>query len=116
MNSNTFISYTTGSEIPEKVRKAFASIITEKEKVTAAEKALKTLQDRQTEIGKEQDRVRRNLEAVGSESQQGRAFLTKLLKLETELDELKTDIPTATEQLTKAQQNFTAFVKDIKVD
>ena len=116
MNSNTFISYTTNSEIPEKVRKAFASIITEKEKVTAAEKALKTLQDRQTEIGKEQDRVRRNLEAVGSESQQGRAFLTKLLKLETELDELKTDITTATEQLTNAQQNFTAFVKNIKVD
>jgi len=116
MNSNTFISYTTNSEIPEKVRKAFASIITEKEKVTAAERALKTLQDRQTEIGKEQDRVRRNLEAVGSESQQGRAFLTKLLKLETELDNLKTDIATATEQLNKTQQNFTAFVKDIKVD
>ena len=116
MNSNTFISYTTNSEIPEKVRKAFASIITEKEKVSAAEKALKTLQDRQTEIGKEQDRVRRNLEAVGSESQQGRAFLTKLLKLETELDELKTDITTATEQLTNAQQKFAAFVKNIKVD
>ena len=116
MNSNTFISYTTGSEIPEKVRKAFASIITEKEKVTAAERALKTLQDRQTEIGKEQDRVRRNLEAVGSESQQGRAFLTKLLKLETELDELKTDIATATERVNKTQQNFTAFVKNIKVE
>ena len=116
MNSNTFISYTTGSEIPEKVRKAFASIITEKEKVTAAERALKTLQDHQTEIGKEQDRVRRNLEAVGSESQQGRAFLTKLLKLETELDELKTDIATATERVNKTQQNFTAFVKNIKVE
>ena len=116
MNSNTFVSYTTNTELPEKIRKAFASIIKEKEKVTAAERALKTLQDRQTEIGKEQDRVRRNLEAVGSESQQGRAFLTKLLKLETELDELKTDITTATEQLTKAQQNFTAFVKSIKVD
>ena len=77
---------------------------------------MKTLQDRQTEIGKEQDRVRRNLEAVGSESQQGRAFLTKLLKLETELDELKTDIATATEQLNKAQQNFTAFVKDIRIE
>lgn len=116
MNSTTFISYTTNSEIPEKVRKAFASIITEKEKVTAAERALKTLQDRQTEIGKEQDRVRRNLEAVGSESQQGRAFLTKLLKLETELDELKTDIATVTERLNKAQQNFTAFVKDIRIE
>ena len=45
-----------------------------------------------------------------------RAFLTKLLKLETELDELKTDITTATEQLTNAQQKFAAFVKNIKID
>ena len=116
MNSNTFISYTTGSEIPEKVRKAFASIITEKEKVTAEERALKSLQDRQTETSKEQDRVRRNLEAVGSESQQGRAFLTKLLNLESELDNLKPDITAAVEQVNKAQQNFTAFVKNIRID
>jgi len=116
MNSNTFVSYTTDSEIPEKIRKAFASIITEKDKVTAAERSLKALQDRQTEIGKEQDRVRRNLEAVGSESQQGRAFLTKLLNLESELDNLKTDITAAVEQVNKAQQNFTAFVKNIRID
>ena len=74
------------------------------------------MQDRQTEIGKEQDRVRRNLEAVGSESQQGRAFLTKLLNLESELDNLKTDITAAVEQVNKAQQNFTAFVKNIRID
>ena len=116
MSSNTFVSYTTNAEIPEKIRKAFASIITEKDKVTAAEYSLKVLQDRQTEIGKEQDRVRRNLEAVGSESQQGRAFLTKLLNLESELDELKTGIAAAVEQLNKAQQNFTAFVKNIRVE
>ena len=116
MNSNTFVSYTTNTELPEKIRKAFASIIKEKEKVTAEERALKALQDRQKDIATEQDRVRKNLEAVGSESQQGRAFLTKLLKLETELDNLKTDIATATEQLNKVQQNFTAFVKSIKVD
>ena len=116
MSSNTFVSYTTNAEIPEKIRKAFASIITEKDKVTAAEYSLKALQDRQTEIGKEQDRVRRNLEAVGSESQQGKAFLTKLLNLESELDELKTGIAAAVEQLNKAQQNFTAFVKNIRVE
>ena len=115
MNSNVFISYTTNSEMPEKIQKAFASIITEKEKVTAEEKTLKTLQDRQTEITKEQDRVRKNLEAVGSESQQGKAFLTKLLKLESELENLKTDIISAAERVNKAQQNFIAFVKNIKI-
>ena len=116
MSSNTFVSYTTNSEIPEKIRKAFASIITEKDKVTAAERLLKALQDRQTEIGKEQDRVRKNLEAVGSESQQGRAFLTKLLNLESELDNLKADITAAVEQLNKEQQNFIAFVKNIRIE
>ena len=115
MNSNTFISYTTNTEMPEAIRQAFESIIKEKEKVSAEQKVLKDLQDRQTDISREQERVRKNLEAVGSESQQGRAFLTKLLKLETELDDLKTNIADAVKRVNKAQEDFTAFVKGIKI-
>ncbi|MGP1577674.1 MAG: DUF4139 domain-containing protein [Treponema sp.] len=116
MNTNTFISYTANSEMPQNIRKAFESIIEEKEKVTAKEKVLKTLQNRQTEIANEQNRVRQNLEAVGSESQQGRAFLTKLLNLETELDNLRTDIDAAIEQVNKIQQDFITFVKSITIE
>lgn len=113
MNTAAYLSYTTNAAMPEAVRKTFAAIIAEKEKVTAAEKVLKDVQKRQTDTAQEQDRVRKNLEAVGAESQQGRAFLTKLLKLESDLDTLKADIVSASEQVSRAQAAFTAFVKGI---
>ena len=113
MNTAAYLSYTTNAAMPEAMRKTFAAIIAEKEKVTAAEKVLKDVQQRQTDTAQEQDRMRKNLEAVGAESQQGRAFLTKLLKLESDLDTLKADIVSASEQVSRAQAAFTAFVKGI---
>lgn len=115
MSNHTYLSYTTNTAMPEAVRKTFASIIAEKEKVTAAENALKDLQKRQSDTAQEQDRVRKNLEAVGAESQQGRAFLTKLLTLESDLDTLKADIATAADHVNRAHAAFTTFVKAIKL-
>jgi len=116
MNTGTFISYTTDSEIPQNIRTAFESIIKEREKVTAAQNALKTMQERQAEASKEQDRVRKNLEAVGTETRQGKAFLDKLLKIEDELDSLKTEIASAADKVNNAQANFVKFVKKIKLE
>lgn len=116
ISSSGFISYTTNTEIPEKVRKTFELIIQEKEKVSTAEKELKFLRDRQSDTAKEQDRVRKNLESVGAETQQGRVFLAKLLKLESELETLQTDITAATPRVVKAQEDFTAFVKSITIE
>ena len=115
MSNHTYLSYTTNTAMPDTIRKTFASIIAEKEKVTAAENALKDLQKRQSDTAQEQDRVRKNLEAVGAESQQGRAFLTKLLTLESDLDTLKADIATAADRVNRAQAAFTTFVKAIKL-
>ncbi len=113
MSNHTYLSYTTNTAMPDTIRKTFASIIAEKEKVTAAENALKDLQKRQSDTAQEQDRVRKNLEAVGAESQQGRAFLTKLLTLESDLDTLKADIATAADRVNQAHAAFTTFVKAI---
>ncbi|MGP1490620.1 MAG: DUF4139 domain-containing protein [Treponema sp.] len=115
MNTASYISYTSNTEMPEPVRKTFEAIIKEKEKVSSAEKTLKILQDRQSAAESEQDRVRRNLEAVGAETQQGQAFLTKLLTLETELEGLQDDIATADARVTAARQAFINFVKGVKL-
>ena len=115
MNTATYISYTTNTEMPDTVRKTFEAIIKEKDKVSSAEKTLKILQDRQSAAESEQDRVRRNLEAVGAETQQGQAFLTKLLAIETELEGLQDDIATADARVTAARQSFINFVKGVSL-
>ena len=116
MSSESFISYTTNAEMPEKVKKAFEAIIKEREKVFAAQKVLADLQNRQTELVREQERVRKNLEALGTESAEGKDFLTKLLKLENELDAPKTELASAADKADKAQKDFIRFVRDIKTE
>lgn len=116
MSSESFVSYTTNAEMPEKVKKAFEAIIKEREKVLASQKVLADLQNRQTELVREQERVRKNLEALGAESAEGKNFLAKLLKLENELDASKTKLAAAADKANKAQEDFIRFVRDIKTE
>jgi len=116
MSSESFVAYTTNAEMPEKVKKAFEAIIKEREKVFAAQKVLADLQNRQTELVREQERVRKNLEALGTESAEGKDFLAKLLKLENELDASKKKLAAAADKANKAQEDFIRFVRDIKTE
>ena len=116
MRSDAFISYAANAEMPTSIKKAFEAIIQEKAKVEAAQKTLEALQNRHTAIAAEQERARKNLEAAGSESQQGKAFLDKLLQLESELDTLKTDITDADRKLHQAQEAFVSLIKSIKTE
>ena len=116
MSSESFVAYTTNAEMPEKVKKAFEAIIKEREKVFAAQKVLADLQNRQAELGREQERVRKNLEALGTESAEGKDFLAKLLKLENELDASKIKLAAAADKANKAQEDFIRFVRDIKTE
>ena len=116
MSSESFVAYTTNAEMPEKVKKAFEAIIKEREKLLAAQKVLADLQNRQTELVREQERVRKNLEALGTESAEGKDFLAKLLKLENELDASKTKLAAAADKANKAQEDFTRFVRNIKTE
>ena len=116
MSSESFVSYTTNAEMPEKVKKAFEAIIKEREKVLATQKVLADLQNRQAELGREQERVRKNLEALGTESAEGKDFLAKLLKLENELDASKIKLAAAADKANKAQEDFIRFVRNIKTE
>lgn len=116
MNGDTYLYYATNSEIPEHIKKVFDSIIKESEKVSEKRKILNELKKYSENTAMEQERVRKNLEAVDSESQQGQEFLTKLLKLETELDALKKNISIAKDDLEKAENHFGKFIKDIKIE
>ena len=116
MSSESFVAYTTNAEMPEKVKKAFEAIIKEREKLLAAQKLLADLQNRQTELVREQERVRKNLEALGTESAEGKDFLAKLLKLENELDASKKKLAAAADKANKAQEDFIRFVRDIKTE
>lgn len=116
MNHDAFVYYASNSAIPEKINKIFNEIIKEQKKVSEKKQALEELMRKNENISKDQDRVRKNLEAVGSETQQGKDFLNKLLKLENELETLKIKIIDYERDFEKAQKEFKEFLNGITIE
>jgi len=116
MDNNAMLGIYSNSEIPEKIKKAFKSILDEKAKVDKAQISLNNLQNEQKELNAEQDRVRKNIQAVGSETQQGKMFLDKLLEIENSLDNLKKKIIQAEKEYSGTRSAFLDYVEKINIE
>ncbi|AIN93299.1 DUF4139 domain-containing protein [Treponema putidum] len=116
MDNNAMLGIYSNSEIPEKIKKAFKSILDEKAKVDKAQISLNNLQNEQKELNTEQDRVRKNIQAVGSETQQGKMFLDKLLEIENSLDNLKKKIVQAEKEYSGIRFAFLDYVEKINIE
>ena len=116
MDNNAMLGIYSNSEIPEKIKKAFKDVLDEKAKVDKAQISLNNLQNEQKELNAEQDRVRKNIQAVGSETQQGKMFLDKLLEIENSLDNLKKKIIQAEKEYSGTRSAFLDYVEKINIE
>ena len=116
MDNNSMIAISSNSKLPEKIKKAFKDILNEKVKVDKAQIALNSLQNEQKNLNAEQDRIRKNLQAVGSETQQGRMFLDKLLEIENSLENLKKKIGQSEKEYSNLRSAFLDYVEKINIE
>ena len=115
MSVNDFIACSSDADMPKEVRKAFEDIAAKKAVLDEARSACEKLITDYKNTGDEQKRARDNLEAVGSATLQGKQFLDKLMRLESELDSLKTKIEASRTNLDKAEKDFSDYLKAVKV-
>ena len=88
IRSDTFLSYTTNQEIPPRVREALLRAVELRRAADTADTAVKDIETQRNRLIADQDRIRRNLEAVGNQSQQGQEYLNRLVSLDREIDAL----------------------------
>ena len=116
MDNNSMIAIYSNSKLPEKIKKAFKDVLNEKVKVDKAQIALNSLQNEQKSLNAEQDRIRKNLQAVGSETQQGKLFLDKLLEIEDSLENLKKKISQSEKECSNIRAAFLDYVGKINIE
>ena len=114
MSANDVIACSSDADMPKEVRKAFENIAAKKAKLDEAKSDYEKLSADYKTIGDEQRRARENLEATGSSTAQGKQFLDKLMRLESELDSLKTKTEAARANLDKAEKDFSDYLKTVK--
>jgi len=107
------ISYSSNQEIPTNVRQAFAKAVELKRSSDAADAAVKEITERRERLFSDQDRIRKNLEAAGNQTQQGQEYLKRLVSLDSEIDAAASDLLKAGANARAAKEAYEKHLAEI---
>jgi hypothetical protein len=115
LQDETFLSYAANQEIPPQVRAALRQAVELKRKAGEAGEELDGLSEHRDFLVLEQDRVRKNLEAVGSQTQQGREYLGRLSSLDEELDTLDQVLESARQTARVTREAYEKYLAGLEL-
>jgi hypothetical protein len=115
LRPEVLLSYTTNQEIPAHVRQAIQRAVELRQAVDAANLAVRDIETQRTRLIADQDRVRRNLEAAGSQTQQGQEYLRRLTSLDNEIDALTPNLERANANVRATQQAFENYLNNLNL-
>jgi hypothetical protein len=112
---DSYLSYTSNQEIPRPVQDALRRAVELKGRAEDAKSALSELEARRTALAGEQDRIRRNLEAAGSQTQQGMEYLRRMTEMDREFDSLASRIEAAQIQVRDTQNAYDQYLASLSL-
>ncbi|GHV61766.1 hypothetical protein AGMMS49587_06790 [Spirochaetia bacterium] len=107
---DTLVSYASNQEIPAAVQARLRQAVELKRKADDAARASTDLESRRTFLISEQDRIRRNLEAAGSTSQQGQEYLRRMSALDADIDAQNRQIEESAKAAEAARKAFEDYL------
>ena len=115
LRPEAFLSYASSQEIPPSVRGALRQAMDMKRAVSSAEEAVMEAENRRSFLVSEQDRIRMNLEAAGSQTQQGQEYLKRLVSLDGEIDRLTPEIEKLRSGAKTAQKAYEDYLSGLRL-
>jgi len=112
---DTILYYRSSGEIPAKVRSALDKAVEFKKNADDAQRALANLETQKKDKIAEQDRVRKNLEAAGTESLQGKEYLKRLAAADTEIDALAAKIDAARKDVQDKKDAYSNYLSTLTI-
>jgi hypothetical protein len=112
---DNYLSYSSSQEIPRSVQEALRKAMELKSLAENAQNALAGLEARRTRLAGEQDRIRRNLEAAGSQTQQGMEYLRRMTEMDREFDSLASQIETAQIQVQDTRNAYDGYLASLSL-
>ncbi|MDR3174810.1 MAG: hypothetical protein LBU19_11205 [Treponema sp.] len=114
LRPETLLSYSTSQEIPANVRASLREAVELKRRAEDAEKAKAETGERRNAQAAEQDRIRKNLEAAGSGTQQGQEYLRRLTSLDVEIDRLNGELEDRQGEVQAAQAAYEDYLRKLR--
>jgi len=114
MRPETFLSYTSNQEIPDRIRQAFTQAVELKRVSDAAALSVREIEAQKNRLIADQDRIRRNLEAAGNQTQQGQEYLRRLVSLDSDIDAINVTLEKANSDAKAAQQAYENYLAGLR--
>lgn len=115
LRPDTLLGYSTNQEIPDNVRKALAGAVELQQKAAAARASQTELEGRRAQLIQEQDRVRQNLNAVGTASDLGKEYMKRMTTIDKDIDTLNKDISKAADLVRSSQKALDDYIAKLSL-
>ena len=115
LRQDSFLYYASNQEIPPRVREALQQAVRLRTAVNAADAAVLEAESRRSYLVSEQERIRKNIEAAGNQTQQGQEYLRRLLELDTQIDTLAPQIDKLRADAKNAQKSYEDYLNGLNL-
>jgi len=115
MRLESLLSYSTNQGIPANVRTALTRAVELRRAVDTAETNVRNIETQRNSLITEQDRIRRNLEAVGNQSTQGQEYLRRLTSLDRDIDSAATNLERAQNDVRTTRTAFENYLNNLRL-
>ncbi|WP_461256939.1 DUF4139 domain-containing protein, partial [Treponema sp. R80B11-R83G3] len=112
---DALLSYSSNQEIPANVRQAFSKAVELKRACDAADLSVREITERRERLVSDQDRIRKNLEAAGNQTQQGQEYLRRLVSLDGEIDAIAAELQKANLRAKTAKEAYEKYLSDLNL-
>ncbi|HNY20606.1 MAG TPA: hypothetical protein PKO22_00520 [Treponemataceae bacterium] len=116
LGDDDFAAYARTGGISPAIKAALEKAAEFKKAVVIAEAKLQKLDQQRGREVKEQDRIRKNLEASGNETAQGKEYLKKLAAGDARIEKIDQDFAEATKAHEDAQNAFSAYLSGLTLE
>jgi hypothetical protein len=115
LRPESLAAYASNQEIPPAARRALQGAMDLKQRADKAQTDLSALENQKNRLVSEQERIRRNLEAAGSGTQQGQEYLRRLVLTDGDIDKLQAAIEEAEKTLRGALQAYDDYLASMEL-
>jgi len=115
-STDSLIVYSKNEKITKKVRDALLEAIRMKQEMTGSQNKLTSLTGQVESIQSGQDRLRKNIQTVGRDSELGRRYLKKLSEEEDQIEHLKKTIQETRNKVEEQQRALANYLKNLDVE
>lgn len=115
LTMDALLAYSTNAELPENVRNSFAVAHDLRRKAEDARRIYTEFEDLYSRLSAEQERIRKNLEAAGRETEAGKGYLTRLSAMDKEIDACLQNTETARQNQRDTQKAYEDYIQALEL-